>query len=117
MKKIVTFVAALISDFTADTVKDYIATIRQADTLAKTAKTMRAALISAAEQGKLAELFPCDGNTYTVYADSKLRNTVTYIEPSESSVVDMDAVKAFYAEHNEPLPMKKQSRSATLRIN
>ena len=117
MKKNNTIETVSVDNLTAETAKLYIATIRQAETLAKKAKAFRAVLVEAVETGKLAELFENNGNEFTVYADSALRNTVTYIPATTPEVIDMDAVKAFYAEQGKKLPKVKKSRAATLRIN
>lgn len=52
-----------------------------------------------------------DGKHFTIDGAN-----VTYTEATVSEVVDMDAVKAFYAAQGKALPMKKQNRSASIRV-
>lgn len=52
-----------------------------------------------------------DGKHFTIDGAN-----VTLTQATTTQVVDMDAVKAFYAEQGKPLPMKAQNRSASIRV-
>lgn len=52
-----------------------------------------------------------DGKHFTIDGAN-----VTFTQATTTQVVDMDAVKAFYAEQGKPLPMKTQARSASIRV-
>lgn len=84
-------------------------------------KKLRAIKAAEADKKKLSQIVmqwisenmddSADGKHFTIDGAN-----VTFTPATTTKVVDMDAVKAFYAERGRELPMKGQARSASIRV-
>lgn len=96
-------------------IRELVKLIRTAHTMEQKAKEARAELVKMFESGELDGMR--NGDTVEVFTESELRNTIKYAQAYDSTITDMDAVKAHYAEIGQSVPSKVKHNPAFVRVN